>query len=72
MFGRSTSSTYTSEFANKCINLESLLQVYFRVSSKLHKFSKSTSEFENKHINIESPLILLSFKINLHQFRKWT
>ena len=31
---------YTSEFANKFINLESLLQVYFRVQRQIHKLER--------------------------------
>ena len=46
---------YTSEFANKFINLESPLQVYFRVQRQIHKFRKPTSRillsFQNKYIN---------------------
>ena len=34
---------YTSEFANKFINLESILQVYFRVSKWIYQYWKSAS-----------------------------
>ena len=42
-FGKSTSSTYTSEFDSKYINFETLLQVYFRIRKQIHKLRKPTS-----------------------------
>ena len=59
---------YTFYFANKQINLEGLLPVYFWVWTLIHKFRQTSSSLllslKIKHINIENPLKVYFWALN--------
>ena len=67
---------YTSEFKDRYISLESLLQAYFWVSkintSILKVYFKYTSKIEKKYINLENLLPVYFWVWTIHKYRKST